>query len=42
MFTQYMNITPLLKFMSHIVCTAAVYSDHCLSAEVRSKLILGH
>jgi hypothetical protein len=31
MLTQYVNITPLLKFVSHIVCTATVYSDDCWS-----------
>jgi hypothetical protein len=25
--TQYLNITPLLEFVSHIVFTATVYSD---------------
>jgi len=38
--TQYVNITPLLKFVSHIVCGVTVYSDDCWSAEVRSDWIL--
>jgi hypothetical protein len=41
MFTQYVNITPLLKFVSHTVCVATVHSDDW-SAEVSSDRILGH